>query len=324
MNPKLVRALVLAIGFTAAAQAAYAAEYPARPVRLVVGAPGGDPIDLLARFIVPALTASFRQPFIVDNHPGAMGNLAAQRVAKAGSDGHTLLVVSASFATNVSIYPNAGYHPERDFKTVAKLASFHQVLIVHSALAERTLGEFLELVRATPGRITIASAGTGTTSHLAAELMKIRAGWLSALHVPYRSNSQALADVMGNHVHAVMATVASAHPHVRTGRLRALAVASAARLSPLANVPTFAESGFPGFEAAAWSGVVAPAGTSYDTIVRLNLVIAETMTSRLTRQRFAAQGAEPASETPDAFASYLHREIEKWGKVVKASGVGVE
>ena len=301
-----------------------ASDYPVKPVRLVVGTPAGDSADLVARRIAPALTRFFRHPFIVDNHAGAMGNLAAARVAKAPADGHTLLVVSASFATNISIYPDLSYHPERDFAPVARVAVYPLVLVVHSALDARTLAEFASLVRASPGRVTIASAGTGTTSHLAAELFKMRAGWLNALHVPYKGNPQALAGLMGEHVNALIAPVASAHPHVRTGRLRALAVASLKRVDPLADVPTFAESGFPGFEAAAWSGVVAPRGSPYDTVVRLNIAIGETMTSLLMREPLSAQAAAPVHEPPERFRDYLHAEVEKWARVAKAAGVGVE
>lgn len=320
MKAKLGPALVaLACCLPSAGSAYY--EYPTGPVRLVVGAAPGDTNDILARMVAPGLAAFFRRPFIVDNHAGANGNLAAARVAKAPSDGHTLLVVSPTFATSITVYPNLGYHPERSFTPVSRLATFHQVLVVNASLGVHTLRDFLGLVRASPGRITIASAGTWTASHLAGELVKIRAGWLNALHVPYRSNSQALADLMGNHVHAHIATVASAHPHVRTGRLKALAVASAMRVPALADVPTFTEAGLPGVEAATWCGVVAPAGTPYDTVVRLNLAIAGVMDSSKAKQRFAAQGAVPITETPERFGEHLHAEIGKWAKVVKAAGV---
>lgn len=320
MKAKLGAALVALVCCVPCASPAYY-EYPDRPVRLVVGTQPGDTSDLLARIIAPGLAEFFKRPFIVDNHAGANGNLAAVRVSKAPGDGHMLLVVSPTFATSISVYPNLGYHPEKSFTPVARIASFHHVLVVNSALDTRTLADFITLVKASPGRIAIASAGTWTASHLAAELMKMRAGWLSALHVSYRGNSQALADLMGNHVHAHMATVYSAYPHVRSGRLKGLAVASATRVSALAEVPTFAEAGVPGIEAFAWCGVVAPAGTAYDTVVRLNLAIGGVMGSARVRQLFASQGAVPVIETPERFGEYLHAEIEKWAKVVKATSV---
>ncbi|MGZ8231426.1 MAG: Bug family tripartite tricarboxylate transporter substrate binding protein, partial [Burkholderiales bacterium] len=227
-------------------------EYPDRIVRIVVGAPAGDAIDIQARLVAHPLSKYFKRPFTVENYAGRMGNVAAARVAKAPGDGHTLLVVSAAFATNVSLHPDLPYHPLRDFVPIARLSTFQHVLVVNSESEARTLAEFLALVRASPGRITIASGGTGTTSHLAMELLKMRAGWLNALHVPYRGNSHALADVLGNHVHAALTDVPSAQGHVASGRLRALAVASGKRLPALPGVPTFVESGFPGLAASGW------------------------------------------------------------------------
>jgi tripartite-type tricarboxylate transporter receptor subunit TctC len=323
MMPKLAALLLFTAACLPAPGWAYS-EYPDRRVRVVVGAPPGDSIDIQARLVAHLLSKFFRHRFTVENHVGSMGNAAAARVAKAPGDGHTLLVVSASFATNVSMYPDLEYHPQRDFVPVARLATFQHVLIVNSKVDAQTLTEFLMLVRARPGRIAIASAGTGTTSHLAAELMKLRAGWLNALHVPYRGGAQALTDVLGNHVHATFTSVSSAHGHVRSGRVRALAVASEKRLTMLPNVPTFVESGFPGLAASGWSGVVAPAGTPYDTVVRLNLAINEAVSSGLMKQRFATQGAKALHEPPERFVEYLRVEIERWAKVVKASGLAPE
>lgn len=319
MNLKLAAA-ILALGSLVPSAWAYN-EYPSKPVKLVVGYAPGDTIDLLARMAAPALSEFFKRPFIVDNHPGGFGNTAAARVAKAPHDGHTLLMVGASFSSNVSIHPQLAYHPQRDFAPVARVAHVHNVLVVNSELRLASLAEFLTLVRATPGRIAIASAGTGTMSHLAAELMKVRAGWLNALHVPYRGNTPALAQLLGGHVHGMVATVQSAYPHVKSGRLTALAVASPSRIDALADVPTFGEAGFPGLEAVSWYGVVAPSGTPYDTVVRLNLAITQVVSTPVMKERFASQGAELATQTPDEFAEHLRTEIAKWSKVAKAAGV---
>lgn len=299
-------------------------DYPARAVRVVVGAAPGDPNDILARVVSHGLSEFFKQPFIVDNHPGASGNLAAARVAKAPGDGHTLLVVSAPFATGVSIYPRLGYDPRTSFAPVARIASYREVLIVNASLGAKSLADFIALVRATPGRIAIASSGTGTTSHLVAELLKIRAGWLDALHVPYRTNDFALAGLLGEHVHAMVATVSSVQGHLATGRLRALAVTSATRADPLPEVPTFAEAGYPGVEGSAWTGIVAPAGTPYEAVVRLNVAISDFTRTPALRTRFMSQGADFVHEPPEDFMKYLHDEVEKWGKVVKAAGVALD
>lgn len=299
-------------------------EFPSKPVRVFVGYPPGDPTDLLARFIAPSLAKYFRKPFIIDNHAGANGSVATAIVAKTPHDGHTLLVVSSTFATSGSLYPNLAYNAQRDFAPIARIAQFNNVLVVNSSSKIETLEEFLSLIRATPGRITIASSGTGSTSHLAAESMKVRAGWLNALHVPYRGNSLALVGLMGAHVDAHVATVASAHPHIQSGRLKGLAVTSLKRSRALPRVPTLDESGFPGFEAITWNAIVAPTGTPYDTVVRINVALREAMSLPIVRQRFASQGAEPIIETPEQFADYLRKEVDKWAKVVKESGLGTE
>lgn len=319
MKATLAAALVSLLSFGSPAWGY--SDYPARAVRVVVGAPPGDPNDILARVVSHALAEYFKQPFIIDNHAGASGNLAAALVAKAPNDGHTLLVVAAPFATGVSIYPRLGYDPRTSFAPVARIATYREVLIVNASLGRNSLADFIALMRATPGQVTIASSGTGTTSHLVAELLKIRAGWLDALHVPYRSNGFALAGLLGEHVHAMVATVASVRGHIATGRLRALAVTSAIRAELLPEVPTFAELGFPGVEGSAWTGIVAPAGTPYEAVVRLNVALSEITRRSATRRRFKSQGAQPVQEPAEDFAKYLHDEVEKWRKVVKAAGI---
>ena len=291
---------------------------------MVAGSSPGDPTDILARLIAVPLARYFKHPFVVENYAGAMGNIAAARVARAQPDGHTLLVVSSSFATSVSMYARLGYDPQRDFAPIARIGKLHHVLVLNSELNVGALPDFYKLLRVNPGRIAIASAGTGSPSHLAAELMKMHGGSLNALHVPYRSNAHALADVLGNYVQAVFATVRSAHPHVDSGRLTALAVTGEKRIAALRDVPTFSEAGVPGLENGAWSGIVAPAGTSYDTIVRLSVALREALKTPLMQQRFETQGAETVNGTPEDFAAFLHVEIAKWAKVVKAAGIALE
>lgn len=292
-------------------------EYPTKPVRVIVGAPAGDSTDLTARIVAPGLAEFFGKPFIVENQAGATGNVAAIHVARMPSDGHTLLVVAATFSSNISVYPGLPYRPDRDFVPVARLARLHHVLVVNKTVDASSAREFFSLVRALPDRISIASAGSGSTSHLAAELLMMQAGYLSALHVPYRGSAKALAELLGGHVHAMVAPVLSVQTHVLSGRLKALAVASRARIAALPQVPTLIEAGIPRFDASAWVGVVAPARTRYDTVVRLNLAIAGILRQGATRQRFSSQGAEPVVETPEQFRDYLGAEIVKWARAAE-------
>ena len=236
--------------------------YPAKTVRMIVGFPPGGSTDIMARLISPGLSEAFRQQFVIDNRPGANSNLAAELAAKAAADGYTLLVVSASFSTNVSLYPRMAYDPLRDFAPVTRIAAVNNVLVVHPSVPARTVKEFVALAKARPGEIVFASSGAGSTSHLAAELLKMSVGGLDTIHVPYKGVAPALVDLMGGQIHALVSTMPSAVPHIQSGRLRALAVASLKRAAAVPNVPTFQESGFPGFEASAWNAVLAPAGTS--------------------------------------------------------------
>jgi tripartite-type tricarboxylate transporter receptor subunit TctC len=323
MNAKLVALLLLA-GASAPATAATYFDYPAKPVRIVVGGPPGDTNDLLARIVVPSLSDFFKRPFIIDNQPGANGSRAATLVAKAAADGYTVLLVSAPFTTMVGLYPGLAYQPERDFTPIARFASFPQVLIVQPSLKLRSLSEFISLVRASPGRIAIASSGAGTTSHLLGELMKLKAGWLNALHVPYRGAAPALAALLGKHVDALIATVGTAQAQIRSGRVQPLAVATSARVLSLPNVPTFREAGLPEVEASGWTGIVAPAGTPYEPVTRLSVAVADAIKVPAVKERMATQGADAVDEGPDEFAKYLHAEVERWAKVIKATGLGPE
>jgi tripartite-type tricarboxylate transporter receptor subunit TctC len=300
------------------------AAYPERPVRLIVGQPAGDTTDLVARVVAPVLGDFLGQPFVIDNHPGANGNLAAARAVKAKADGYTLLLVSTAFATSPSLYPALAQHPIRDFAGVSRLATVQNVLVVHSSSQVKNIGDFIAAVRSSPGKLVFASAGNGSLSHLAAELLKVRAGPLNTLHVPYKGSAAALTELVGGHVDALFITMPYAFAQVKTGRLRAVAVGSLKRSAGLPEVPTLDESGVPGFEAVLWNAIVAPAGAAYETRVRLGLAVNQASASPSLRQKLAAMGAEPAAETPDQFADYLRAEVEKWAKVVKAASVTVE
>lgn len=298
--------------------------YPPRPVRLLVGfAPGGT-TDIIARLMAPALSEFFDQQFHVDNRPGATGNIATELAAKSVPDGCTLLVVSAAFSSNISVYPRAGYDPLRDFAPITRVAAVYNVLVVHPSVPVKSVKELVALARRRPGELAFASPGHGSTSHLAVELLKTRVGGLNALHVAYRGMAPAVLELIGGQVHALVSTLPPAISHIRNGRLRPLAVASLNRAPALPDVPTFEEAGYPGFEAAAWNAVLAPAGTSYDIVTRLNLAMVRIARSRQFRERLEALGAEVIGDTPDEFFAYLRAEIAKWAKVVKASGVKID
>jgi tripartite-type tricarboxylate transporter receptor subunit TctC len=302
----------------------HAQSYPTKPVRIIVGFPPGGSTDIMARLIAPGLSETFRQQFVIDNRPGANSNIASEMAARAPADGYTIVVVSASFSTNVSLYPKMGYHPLRDFTPVTRIAAVHNVMVVHPSLPVKSVKAFVALAKAKRGEIVFASSGSGSTSHLAAELLKTSVGGLDTVHVPYRGVAPALIDLIGGQVHALVSTMPSATPHIRTGRLRALAVASAKRTRTMPEIPTFQEAGFPGFEASAWNAVLVPAGTPEDIVKRLNAAIVKIVHSPDTTEKLAAQGAEPVGDSPAQFDKYLHEEVAKWAKVVKASGAKLD
>jgi tripartite-type tricarboxylate transporter receptor subunit TctC len=303
---------------------AYAQNWPAKSVRIIVGFPPGGSTDIMARLIVPGLTETFRQQFVVDNRPGANSNIASELAAKSPADGYTVLVVSASFSTNPGLYPKVPYDPIREFTPVTRIAAVNNVLVVHPSMPVKNVKELVALVKARPGQFVFASSGTGSTSHLAMELLKTTVGGFDAVHVPYKGVAPAVVDLMAGHVHALVSTMPTAVPHVQSGRLRALAVASLQRASALRDVPTFDESGYRGFEASAWNAVLVPAGTPNDVVTRLNAAIVKIVQTPDIREKLAAQGAEPVGDTPEQFAAYLRAELTKWAKVAKASGARVD
>lgn len=298
--------------------------YPSKPVRMIVGFPPGGSTDIMARLISPGLSETFKQQFVIDNRPGANSNIAAELAARAPADGYTLLVVSASFSTNVSLYPKMGYDPLRDFAPITRIAAVHNVLLVHPSLPVRTVKEFVALAKARRGELVFASSGSGSTSHLAAELLKTSVGGFHSVHVPYKGVAPALVDLISGQVQALVSTMPSATPHIKSGRVRPLAVASAQRAQTMPEVPTFQEAGFPGFEASAWNAVLAPAATPEEIIRRLNSAIVRIVHAPETREKLAAQGAESIGDNPEQFGRYLHAEVAKWAKVVKASGAKLD
>lgn len=297
---------------------------PQKAVRFLVGFPPGGATDILARLVAQELTGYFNQQFVIDNRPGATGNIAADAAAKARPDGCTYLVVSAAFASNPSLGVRPAHDPLQDFTPVTRIATVHNVLVAHPGLPVASLGAFVGFAKTRPGETVMGTAGTGSTSHLAVELLKSRVGGLRVVQVPYKGLGPAVLDLVAGNISAMFATTPPVTPHVRSRRLKALAVASLARAQALPEVPTFHESGYPGFEATAWNGIVAPAGTPYDRVTRLNVAVVEALGRSPVRQRLAIQGAEPIGDTPDQFRVYLRAEIDKWARLSGQPGVRME
>ena len=299
------------------------AHYPSKPLRIVVGFPPGGNSDFVARAVGRGLGELWGQQVIVDNRPGAGGNVAAEIVAKAPPDGHTLLLGVFAHAVNPSLYAKLPFDALRDFTPVILCASSANILVVHPSLPVKTVKELIVLAKAKPGAITYASAGNGTASHLAGELLKMRAG-IDIVHVPYRGTGLAHTDLMGGRVTMFFAAMAGTLPSVQAGRLRALGVTTIKRWPGAPNVPTMVEAGMPGFEVNSWSGLLVPAGTPKEIVVRLNTEVARILRSPETAERLYSFGAEAIDNTPEEFAAYINAEFLKWAKVIKAAGLRAE
>jgi len=295
-----------------------------RAARFLVGFTPGGPSDILARALAAKLADALGQPVVVENRPGAGGNLAAELVAKSAPDGATWLLGNNSIlATNQALYSHLGYDPAKDFAPVALVAIQPNVLVVHPSLPIKNVHELIRYAKDNPGKINYASSGSGAAAHLAAELFKAMTG-VDMVHVPYKGAQPALADVIAGQCQLMFATSASVIPYIKAGRLRALAVTTAKRSPSLPDLPTVAEAGVPGFEAITWHGVVVPSATPFPVIERLNRAINSALRQKDLSERLTNLGAEIAGGTPQEFADYIAREIPKWAKVVKDSGARAE
>jgi tripartite-type tricarboxylate transporter receptor subunit TctC len=303
-------------------RAAAAQAYPSRPVRWIVGfAPGGGN-DIVARLMGQRLSERLGQPFVIENRPGAAGNLAADAVVHARPDGHTLLLVSSNNATNAALYDNLGFDFLRDIAPVAGIGRTPLVMAVNPAVPATTVAEFVAYAKANPGKVNMGSAGTGGIGHLAGEQFKMMTG-VDMIHVPYRGNGPALTGLLGGEVQVLFPSLASSLEFVSTGKLRGLAVAGAQRAEKLPALPTIAES-VPGFEASTWYGVGAPKDTPVTIIDRLYTEIDAALAEPQLTARFAELGDVPRPMTPAAFGQYVAGETEKWRKVVKFAGIKPE
>jgi len=295
-------------------------QYPVRPVRIVVPQSPGASTDTTARLIAQRLTTALGQTVLVDNRPGAGSVIGTEVVAKATPDGHTLLVVASSITLNPILHKNLGWDPVRDFAPITQLSSFPNILVVHPAVPVKTVKDLVALAKAKPGGLNYGSAGTATGTHLSAELFKHMTG-TDMVHVPYKGGGAAIPALMGGQVQLMFATTVSALPHVRAGKLRAIAVTSPKRSPSAPDVPTIAESGVPGYDHTPWNGFLAPAKTPRAVVARLNEETARILHTPETKAIFMNEGAEPVGNKPEEFGAIIKSEIAKWGKVIQAAGI---
>jgi tripartite-type tricarboxylate transporter receptor subunit TctC len=319
------RGLLLLTAALLSAPAAGADAYPSKPIRYLVGFSAGGATDVLARAMSPRLSERFGQQVVVDNRPGANGNLAADIVAKAPADGYTLLLGTIGIlAINPSLYQKLPFDPLRDFAPVCQLVSLSNVVVAHPALPVNSMKELIALAQARPGQLTYATSGSGGTGHLAGELFKTMAK-VDLVHVPYKGGAPALIDVMSGQVQTFFATVPTALPQIKAGRIKALAVTTAKRSVALPQVPTVAEAaGLKGYEADNWYGLVVPGHTPKDIIARLHDEFVAVLKIPEVQERLLAQGLEPMPTAPEQFGAYIKSEIRKWARVVKDAHATLE
>jgi len=299
------------------------ADYPARPVKVIVPSPPGGGTDILARVLAQHFSKALGQPFVVENKPGAGNMIGIESVARSPGDGYTLLVTASTLALNSVLYKKVPYDPVRDFAPITLAATAPNVLIVNPALPAKSLAEFVALAKAKPGALSYGTPGIGTSPHLSMELLKSMAG-IDLQHVPYRGTAAAVTDVIGGQIAATFANALTAKPHVDSGRVRALAVSGPSRVEAFPTVPTVAEAGVPGYEAMQWYGMVAPAGTPPQIIARLHAEAAKALQSSEMKEKLALDGAQPVGSTPAEFAALIRRELDKWTRVVRAAGIELQ
>jgi len=319
---RALAALAVSLAVLAPA-AALAQAFPTKPIRLVVTYPPGGGADLMARLVAPKMAEALGQQVVVENKPGASGQIGAAEVARAAPDGYTLMLDASSFAVNPSLYAKLPYDPNRSFTPLAVLALYPNMLVVTPSFPPKDVKELVALAKEKPGTVAFASSGNGSAQHLAGELFKQKAG-VDMTHIPYKGGGPAMNDVMGGQVPVFFANVASGLAHVKGGKLRAMAVTGAKRASSLPDTPTMAEAGIPGYEVYEWNAIFAPAGTPPAVVDRLAAAIATAMQSAEIRARVATLGGEIAGYGPKEAGRFVREQTELWGKVVKAGGIKVD
>ncbi|WP_194725110.1 tripartite tricarboxylate transporter substrate binding protein [Noviherbaspirillum malthae] len=330
MGSALAAASVAGALSFAGVSAAYAQNYPTKPITIVVPFAPGGATDILARAVGAELTKSLGQQVIIDNRPGAGGNVGTQIVSRAAPDGYTLLMGTVgTHGINQSLYPKLPYDPIKDFAPVTLVASVPNVLVVNTAFAEKNkitdVKSFVDHAKANPGRLNMASAGNGTSIHLAGELFKTMTKTFM-VHIPYRGSSPAMTDLIGGQADLMFDNLPSAMGHIKSGKLIPLGVTSSKPSTALPQVPTIASTGgaLTGYEASSWFGILAPAGTPKEIVTRLQQEISKSLASPAVKEKLIAQGAEPVGNTPEQFLAHIQAETKKWAKVVKDSGAKVD
>ena len=312
--------IVLAASLALCAGAVHAQAYPTRPVRIVVPYAAGGNTNFTARTVAQKLTEVFGQQMVVENRPGGGTNIGSEIVAKANPDGYTLLMGGAANAINISLFRKPPYETLRDFVMVSLCVQGANVLSLHPAVPAKNVRELVALAKARPGQLNFASSGIGSSNQMAGELLKVMTG-VNVVHVPYKGNAPALTDTISGQVEMIFSGVPSLLPHIESGRLRGIAIGSLKRFAALPKVPTFDESGVKGYEATTWFGLMAPVKTPHDIVTRLSVETDKVLKSAEIRERFMVEGLEPMGGTPEQFAAFTRREIDKYAKVIKAAGL---
>lgn len=309
--------LVIATGLIGSwAGSAHAQSYPAKPIRLIVPYAAGGTVDIMARIIAPKLSDSLGQQVIVDNRAGGGAIIGTELLAKSAPDGYTMMMANPAHAANPALHSKLPYDTVKNFAAVGLVALSASILVVHPSLPVKSVRELVALAKSRPGQLNYASSGVGGAGYLAMELFRSVTG-IAVVHIPYKGAAPALSEVLGGQVPMMFITMPAALPHVRSGRLRVLAVSSAKRNAVLPDVPTVAESGYPGFENADWYGVLVPAGTPVDTVARLNAEINRILTMPEVKERIAALGADVGGGTPEQLNARIRTEVARWAKVIK-------
>jgi tripartite-type tricarboxylate transporter receptor subunit TctC len=316
--PRFALALLVLMPWCAGAQT----PYPSKPVRFIVPSAAGGGTDIIARAVAQKLSEALGQQFVVDNRPGAGQMIGIELVAKSPADGYTILMAASTLAINSIMYKKVPYDPVRDFAPITQAASLPNILVVHPSLPVKSVAELVEYARRRPGKLNFASAGIGTSPQMSIELLKSMTG-IDMVHIPYKGTTPGVVDLLAGQVSVMAPNLLTALPHIKAGKLRALAVTSAKRTGALPEVPTIAET-LPGYESAQWYGVLAPAGTSRDIVARLHAEIVRALKHSDVKDRLAADGAEPVGSSPEEFAAFIKSEIDKWTRVARAAGIHPE